>query len=251
MFRRSFLAGLAGIVVAAAAAFPAQAATQWVMVGEQTVSTHSDRDVLVLGADEGRYEALKFQVFGNRVAFGEVKVVYGNGTSEVLDVQEHVHAGEVTPEYDLKGQHRIINRIEFLYRAEKPWKGDALIKVFAKKDTTCPNTGNVNIGNWSVLGKREVNLFTDHDSIDLGFDAGRFRSLRFHVTGRPIYLYNVKVTFGNNQVREFDFNHHVSAGAYSPVLDLPGDLRVIRRIDLVYQRETVSGHAYMTIYGQS
>lgn len=89
MFHRSFLAGLAGIVMAAAAAAPVQAATKWVELGEQTVSTRADRDVLVLGADEGRYEALKFQVFGNRIAIAQVKVVFGNGQSQYLDVKEH------------------------------------------------------------------------------------------------------------------------------------------------------------------
>ena len=44
MFSKSILIGLAGIAIAVAA-LPAQAATQWVMVGEQTVSTRADRDV--------------------------------------------------------------------------------------------------------------------------------------------------------------------------------------------------------------
>src|SRR5438552_2347899 len=106
MFRSSFLAGLAGIVVAAASAIPAQASNgKWVLVGEQTVSTTADRDVLNLGPDAGRFEALKFQVFGNRVAFGEVRVVYGHGKTEILNVQEHVNSGETTQSYDLKGEH--------------------------------------------------------------------------------------------------------------------------------------------------
>ena len=81
MFSKSLLAGLAGIVMAAAAAVPAHA-SQWVQLGEQTVGRNVDKDIYYVGTDEGRYEALRFRVFGNRVAFAEARVFYGNGTSE-------------------------------------------------------------------------------------------------------------------------------------------------------------------------
>src|ERR1700682_6165352 len=112
MFRRTFLAGLAGIAMTAVATIPAHAHPiptqddQWVMLGQQGVGLNPDRDVFYVGPDQGRYEALRFRVLGNRVAFAEVRVFYGNGTSEVLDVKEHVQPGETTPAYDLKGQHR-------------------------------------------------------------------------------------------------------------------------------------------------
>ena len=86
MLRNSILAGLAGVAIAAFATVPAQA-NQWVELGEQTVGHNADRDVVYVGGDEGRYEALRFRVLGNRVAFAEVRVLYGNGTSEVLDVK--------------------------------------------------------------------------------------------------------------------------------------------------------------------
>jgi hypothetical protein len=248
---------LAGLVGAAASSVPAHATeTEWVMVGEQTVSTRADQDVMVLGADEGRYEALRFEVFGNRVAFARVKVVYGNGTSEVLNVQEHVRPGMPTPAYDLTGLHRIIKRIEFLYQAENPWKGDAIIKVFGKKDVgdygNAGNPGNCsNPDGWTVLGKREVNLVVDHDSINLGFGAGRFRAIRFHVSGEPIHLYDMQVTFANGQVQTLDFNENIAPGAYSRSFDLAGNERVISRIDLVYRKMYQGGRALMTVYGQS
>ena len=244
MFSKSLLAGLAGIVMAAAAAVPAHA-SQWVELGEQTVGRNVDKDVYYVGADEGRYEALRFRVLGNRVAFAEARVFYGNGTSEVLNVKEHVQPGETTQAYDLHGQHRIINRIEFLYQSEIPWAGRATVQVLGLKDTAGPIPGG-----WTTLGTREVSLVADHDAIMVGGGSGKFRSIRFHVTGRPIKLYDVRVTFGNGQVQQYTFNHYVSAGAYSPSLDLVGNERVISRIDLVYQKETAGGHAYMTIYGQ-
>src|SRR5437667_11182097 len=83
MLRRSFLAGLAGVAMAAVTTIPAHA-DQWVMLGQQSVGLNPDKDVFYVGTDEGRYEALRFRVFGNQVAFAEARVLYGKGTSEVL-----------------------------------------------------------------------------------------------------------------------------------------------------------------------
>jgi hypothetical protein len=251
MFRRTFLAGLAGIAMAAVATIPAQAHPiptqddQWVMLGQQGVGLNPDKDIIYVGTDEGRYEALRFRVLGNRVAFAEVRVFYGNGTSEVLDVKEHVQPGETTPAFDLKGQHRVIERIEMLYQSEIPWAGMAKVQVFGLKSAGY-DPGN----DWTVLGTKDVNLVVDHDAIYVGPGSGKFRSIRFHVTDRPIHLYDIRVTFGNGQVETYNFNRHIPAGTYSPSLDLAGTYRMIERIDLVYRTESFGGHAKMTVYGQ-
>lgn len=247
MFNKSLLAGLAGVILSAATSLPALA-SEWVQLGEQSVNRHADRDVLVVGTDEGRYEALRFRALGNGVTFAEVRVLYGNGSSEVLNIKEHVRAGETTRPYDLQGRHRLIDRIEFLYQSTGPWGGKAVIQVAGLKDTGGIGGGG-GFGDWSRLGTREVSLVADHDVIPVGPFDGTFRAIKLHVTGRPIKLYDIRVTFANGQRQRFDFDHFVSAGAYSPTLDLVGNERMIRRIDLVYKRQTAGGHAFVTVYG--
>jgi hypothetical protein len=244
MFPKAILAGLAGIVIAVAA-LPAQAA-QWVQLGEQTVRHSADRDTLYVGSYEGRYEALRFRVLGNEVAFAEVRVIYGNGSSEVLEVKEHVQPGETTRSYDLRGQHRIIERVEFLYQSEIQWARKATVQVYGLMDT-----GGPSFGEWTTLGTREVNLHVDHDTMMLGYDAGRFRKIRFHVSGAPIHLYDIRVTFGDGEVQTLNFDEHIPAGSYSRSFDLQGWERVIRRIDLVYKKSHSGGMALMTLYGQA
>jgi hypothetical protein len=244
MFRKAILAGLAGIAMAVAA-LPAQAA-QWVQLGEQTVGHNPDRDTVYVGSREGRYEALRFRVLGNEVAFAEVRVIYGNGASEVLNVKEHVQPGETTRPYDLRGQHRIIERVEFLYQSEVQWARRATVQVFGRMDTAGPT-----FGEWTTLGTREVNLQVDHDTIMLGYGAGKFRSIRFHVSGEPIHLYDIRVTFGNGEVQTLNFDEHIPAGAYSRSFDLSGRERRISRIDLVYKKSHRGGLALMTVYGQT
>jgi hypothetical protein len=250
------LSVLAGMVVAAAA-MPAHAATEWVMLGEQPVSTSADRDVLIVGGDEGRFEALKFEVQGNRVHFGEVRVVYRHGESEVLDVKEHMRPGQTSPSYDLKGTNKVIKRIEFLYQAGtgRRWDGSpAIVKVLGKKDMGMGSvsTGCNDTGGWRVLGVRDVNLTVDHDTIALGYEANRYRALRFHVSGAPIHLYDVRVTFGTGEVQTLNFDERIEEGSYSRTYDLPGRERMISRIDLVYKKShRGEQQAKMTVYGLS
>jgi len=255
MFRRTFLAGIAGIVVAAIATIPAHAHPlppqddQWVMLGQQGVGLNPDRDVFYVGPDRGSFDALRFRVLGNQVAIAEARVFYGNGTSEVLDVKEHMQPGESSQAYDLKGQHRLIDRIELVYQSEMPWAGMATMQIYGLQFAGYNPGGNPG-GDWAVLGTKDVNLLVDHDSIYVGPDSGKFRSIRFHVTNRPIHLYDIRVTFENGQVQRYDFNAHIPAGTYSPGLDLAGAYRMIDHIDLVYRTESGGGHAKMTLYGQ-
>jgi hypothetical protein len=253
MLRKSILAGLAGIAITLAAV-PAQA-REWVDLGEQTVNRHADRDILYVGRDEGRFSALRFRAIGNDVAFAEVRVLYGNGTSEVLNVKEHVRAGETTRPYDLEGRYRMIEKIEFLYQTEGPWGGKAVVQVAGLKRTSDarPDDGipDDNYGNWTRLGTRQVSLVTDHDTIRVGGSVGRFRSFRFQVTGEPIHLYDIRITFGNGETQTLNFNEHIPAGSYSRVFDLPGQERVISRIDLVYKKSHRGGMAFLTVFGQT
>ena len=111
MLRRTFLAGLAGLSMAAVASVPAKA-DQWVLLGQQTVGTSVDHDVFQVGGEEGRFNALRFRALGNGVNVGEVRVFYGNGSNEYLSVREHMSPGVFTRPVDLKGQDRVIRRIE-------------------------------------------------------------------------------------------------------------------------------------------
>ncbi len=70
------------------------------------------------------------------------------------------------------------------------------------------------------------------------------------MTGRPIHLYDIRVTCGNGRVQTYNFDMPVPAGTYSPSLDLAGTYRMIDHIDLVYRTESFGGHAKMTVYGQ-
>jgi hypothetical protein len=250
MLRKAFLAGLAGLSMVVFTALPAKA-DEWALIGERKAGLNPDRDVFNIGSSEGRFSALKFRALGNSVAVAEVRVFFKNGTSQYLNVQEHMKPGEYTRPYDLNGQERSILRVEVLYQSENPYRGQAMFQIFGQRQSTAASPAVVPSSDWVTLGSVVTNRGLDHDTIFVGGGMGTFRTLRFHVTQRSIFLNDVRITFGNGQQQVYNFNQHVSASAWSVPLDLRGDERVISRIDVVYRKDSDwPGNARLTVQGQ-
>ncbi len=88
---------------------------------------------------------------------------------------------------------------------------------------------------WERLGQREVDFRTDHDQIDVGRSEGRFRQIEIRVKDAPIEVYDMVVTFGNNETFRPKLRHTFAEGSGSRIIDLPGQRRTIKRIDFNYK----------------
>ncbi|HEU0179886.1 MAG TPA: hypothetical protein VFV58_37105 [Blastocatellia bacterium] len=106
----------------------AQRAKQWVLLGQTTVDGQRDRDRIVLGRAEGRFQSIQLRVIGAPVEFQRVVVNYGNGTKEEVEVRDRIPAGGQTRAIDLRGNDRVINSVEFLY-SKGTWRPNARPRV--------------------------------------------------------------------------------------------------------------------------
>jgi len=90
---------------------------RWDEVGIMRASRGGDRDILELSRRDGRFDALLLRVKRNDVEFRRVKVVYGNGRSDNLDIDRRIRQGEESDVLELRGARgRFIDRIELIYR---------------------------------------------------------------------------------------------------------------------------------------
>jgi hypothetical protein len=88
---------------------------------------------------------------------------------------------------------------------------------------------------WERLGQREVDFRNDHDQIDVGRSEGRFRQIEVRVKNAPIEIYDMIVTFGNDETFKPKLRHKFAEGSGSRIIDLPGERRTIKRIDFNYK----------------
>ncbi len=106
------------------------------------------------------------------------------------------------------------------------------------------------LAGWKKLGERTVHGVMDHDTMPVGADDGVFRRVRFVVEGSALEMYNIVITFGDGSSFSPPTRLVFDRQSMSREIDLPGDRRVIRRIDLRYGNLPGGGRARVEAWAQ-
>jgi hypothetical protein len=102
---------------------------RWDELGCKKVGFIRDRDVIVVGRQEGRFRAIRLRVADTKVHMMDLKVVYANGDPDDIPVREEIPAGGQTKPLDLKGERRAIRQIETVYRSRPSLRGRATVCI--------------------------------------------------------------------------------------------------------------------------
>jgi len=104
---------------------------------------------------------------------------------------------------------------------------------------------------WQLLGERDVDFRTDHDAIELRRHDEKFKQIQFRVKDAPIEVSDLVVTFSNDQKFNPKLRHRFPEGSGSRVIDLPGERRMIKRIDFNYHSiDRREGRGKVEIYAR-
>lgn len=90
-------------------------------------------------------------------------------------------------------------------------------------------------GRWDYLGEAHVDGRADHDNIRVNARGG-FRALQLEVRDGAIVFERVVVHFENGDDHRVDVRDRLRAGERTRAIDLPGDRRGIRSVELWYER---------------
>ena len=112
----------------------------------------------------------------------------------------------------------------------------AFAALAAMSFTTLPE----NTRPWELLGVRKVNYALDHDEIVVTRAEGAFTGLQIKVKRGPVNMHRIVVHFGNGEKEEFELRENFRAGSESRVIDLPGNKRVIKKVDFLYDTKNLS-----------
>jgi hypothetical protein len=86
---------------------------------------------------------------------------------------------------------------------------------------------------WERLGDSRVDGRRDHDNIRVNARGG-FRAIRFFVQGGEIEFHRVVVHFENGADTDVEVRERVRRDGTSRAIDLPGDERRIRSVEVWY-----------------
>ena len=100
------------------------------------------------------------------------------------------------------------------------------------------------------LGERTVNGGVDHDVIGVGRQDGRFHELMVVVERAPVEIFDMVVTFGNNERYEPHMRLVFGRDTTSRNIDLPGGARIIKRVDFRYGNLAGGVRAKVELWGR-
>jgi hypothetical protein len=116
-----------------------------------------------------------------------------------------------------------------------------------------PALGLAQPGQWELLGQRNVNFRVDRDVIPVTAREGVFRGIELEVSGNnPIEIFSLVVHFGNGADQNVEVRQVIPAGGRTRTIDLPGNTRVIRSIEVVYRTDGRArrGRAAIRLWGK-
>jgi hypothetical protein len=99
------------------------------------------------------------------------------------------------------------------------------------------------------LGSGRVNSGLDHDTIHAGPQQGTFRAIQLRVSGGAVNFLRIIVQYGNGTRSEIQVRSNIPAGGTTRIIDLPGDRRIIQRVDFWYSKANWATLPRVSLYG--
>lgn len=104
-------------------------------------------------------------------------------------------------------------------------------------------------GRWEYLGEAHVDGRVDHDTIRVN-SRGGFREILFEVQGGAIEFQRVVVHFENGEDHRVDVRDRIRSGGRTRAIDLPGDRRNIRSVELWYAKGSWRSRPTLKLYAR-
>jgi hypothetical protein len=231
----------------------------WVMLGERTVDGKIDHDRLEVGKYEGKFTKINVVVLDSDLEMIDFDIKFADRTEYHPAVKQYFKENQRTRVIDLPPSEQLIRYIDFKYR-NLPGGGRAKVQVWAWKTgdvappappaTPAPPAPVWDPNGWVMLGEREVNGRVDRDRIDVGKYEGKFTKLTIVVENSDLELIDFAVKFGRGAPWRPELKHYFKEGQRTRAIDLPGEDRMIRSIEIKYRNLPGGGRARVQIWGK-
>ncbi len=205
----------------------------WELLGQNNIRLGGfgiEREVISVRRD-ARASAIVLEVSNNEVVFQGVTVFYTAGPPQYVDLRQSISAGGHTDPIPLASGGRAIERVELNYRKNPRVRGRAGVALYGLLGGGPPPDVH---GRWEELGCQKASFSTDRDTVSVGRREGRFSAIRLRVERADVLLASLRVVYEHGPPDEYQVNTRIRAGSETQSLDLRGERRSIRQVDLVY-----------------
>lgn len=103
---------------------------------------------------------------------------------------------------------------------------------------------------WILLGESKVNLLKNFSIVPVTLAKGLFSGLVIEAVNKPIFIESVEVTFTNGETSALHVRSIIASGSRTRKMILPGLVRAIRVIKIIYKSVPTGGNATVRIYAK-
>lgn len=105
----------------------------WKELGSAKVNGHADHDVIMVTGMEGDFKAVKLFVENEGIEFNRVILHFANGGKQELNIRKFIPAGGETKVLDLKGNDRVITKVDFYYKSNAATFSKGKVILYGKR----------------------------------------------------------------------------------------------------------------------
>jgi hypothetical protein len=224
----------------------------WTLLGQQEVKGKRDRDTIMVGKYEGRFDQIQLVVLDSDIELKDLTVHFSNGEKWSPALKASFKEGQRSKALDLPGNNRQISKIELVY-ANTPGGGAAKVAIYGRDKAAkmpMPMPASFDPKGWTLLGEQKVQGKRDRDTIMVGRYEGKFDELQLVVLDSDVELKDLVVTFSDGQKWSPSLRASFKEGQRTKAIDLPGNNRTIAKIELLYANTPGGGAAKVAVYGR-
>jgi hypothetical protein len=230
--------GLSGLAFIAAFTFgaclPAVSQETLRAVGSVTYQprpVEEQRGVFTLRSGEDVLRALRIEAVGGSAEILELRLVYRSGEIERIRMGDRLRPGTMTNTVR-STDPRPLRQVDVAYVPSGP------VTLVLRADPRPPEPPKPVLA-WSQLGCKNVGFFADRDVVAVD-TAEAFRALRLRSSGFDIEMLSMGVIYINGQKDIYRINTLIPSGGVTSAIDLRGERRRIRQIELEYSTRVLS-----------
>ncbi len=224
---------------------PPRPSGNWDRIGSEDLSTRTTRvNIRVRGG--GRQLALRVSDYALYIK--RVRITFGNGDVQVVNVGAVVEDGEQVGPIDLEGNYRGVTSVRVDLRRQSR-RRSARLEVFTQGERGRPAPVPVPRG-WKSVAIDDVDLRDDRFTLSVGRNKGLLKSIRIRTRDNAVRIRRVRIVFGNGSVQRVRLNERLRAGGQTDVIDLNGNNRFIREVTVRTQGQNRRRRTRLEVIGK-
>ena len=231
---------------------------QWVLLGEQSVGFNVDRDTINVGREEGAFKQIRIESRANDIFLYTIRVVFGNGTDQRVQVNALVPAGGRSAPIDLTGERRAIRTITLDYKARPGFLGRTVVSVYGNQVAdggqqagTPPYGGKPDEprGQSQVLDQQTYDRRTDRIEFRIPRRDLRLSQLSLRAIDDNVSLESLEIRYNSGPSQFVNIYDRLAAGEETEPIKIQSDRRFVTGVTVIKRPSWRPGQSRIELLG--